>query len=134
MTHLGDLGWINDYIGIPYIHNGRDMKGLDCYGLCKLIYQEEYSEELPDWLLQEFDLKATNEAISSVVTSGSFTEVKEPSDGDFVVCFRTRAAHHMGLYYGRGVLHCANGIGVVYEPVHRFVDNYVKVIYGVWEP
>jgi len=31
----------NRYIGIPYKENGRDFKGVDCFGLCYLIWKYE---------------------------------------------------------------------------------------------
>lgn len=36
------------YIGIPYEHQGRSMKGLDCYGLVVLVYKDKLGIELPD--------------------------------------------------------------------------------------
>ena len=49
MRTLGDLCWLNTYIGIPYVFGGRDHKGVDCYGLIKLLFTEQYDEALPDW-------------------------------------------------------------------------------------
>lgn len=47
---------INTFLGIPYKHRGRDLSGLDCWGLIKLVYnklgytlwdiEEEYTQ---DW-------------------------------------------------------------------------------------
>ena len=49
MRSMGDLSWLNRYIGKPYKYGGRDVTGLDCYGLVKLIYKEQYNQNLPDW-------------------------------------------------------------------------------------
>lgn len=134
MRSLGDLQWLHDYIGIPYQINGRNRKGLDCYGFVKLIYSEQYQLTLPDWLIDEIDFKGTAETIDSVVCSGEFTEVERPRDGDFVICYRTKLAHHVGLFYGGGVIHCTNGTGVVYEHLSKFQRRYVRVIFGEWRP
>ena len=134
MRTLGDLNWINDYVGkIPYKFGGRDWDGVDCYGLAKLIYKEHYNIDLPDWVMDEVDLKTRDSLIAKAVCSGDFTEVDDPMDGDFVVCSRTRMAHHLGLFYAGGVLHGSDN-GVVYEPLSRFSRKYVKVIFGKWEP
>lgn len=31
---------INKYLGIPFIHQGRTLKGLDCYGLIIKVYED----------------------------------------------------------------------------------------------
>lgn len=31
---------ISKYLGVPYKHRGRDLKGLDCYGLIICIYKD----------------------------------------------------------------------------------------------
>jgi len=31
---------INKYLGVPYKHQGRDLKGIDCYGLIISIYAD----------------------------------------------------------------------------------------------
>ena len=135
MRSMGDLGWLNDYVGLPYVSVGRDNNGVDCYGLIKLVYSREYGLDLPDWAPnQHFDLKDRGNTIESIVTGGDFEPTEHPSDGDIAVCYRTKQAFHLGLYYGGGVLHAADGIGVIYEPRSRFDSNFVKVVYGRWNP
>lgn len=134
MRTLGDLVWLNDYIkGIPYKFGGRDWDGLDCYGLVKLVYGNEYGVQLPDWATDQMSLRDNHQAIESVVCSGDWREIEEPQDGCFVICYRNQAAHHIGLYYGGGVLHCAD-MGPVYQPLIRFKQVYPKIVFGEWTP
>jgi cell wall-associated NlpC family hydrolase len=37
---LNELDVITKYLGIPYKHQGRDLSGLDCYGLIISIYAD----------------------------------------------------------------------------------------------
>ncbi len=42
--------WVEQYIGIPFKERGRGRDGCDCYGLCRLIWKEQFGLELPDYL------------------------------------------------------------------------------------
>ena len=135
IRNMGDASWINDYIrDIPFKFGGRDMEdGLDCYGLVKLVYLERFGIVLPDWATDMMTLSEKDKEIQNVVTSGNFVETTEPEDGCFVVCYRSRAAHHMGLYFAGGVLHCSDN-GPVYQPIGRFKMAYPNLVFGYWTP
>lgn len=134
MRSLGDAAFLNDYIGIPYKFGGREWDGVDCYGLVKLVYKEEYGILLPDWLTDRLDIRDRTRRIQDQVCSGTWEDVDDPEDGDFVVCYRHRAAHHLGLHFAGGILHSADGLGVMYEPRGRFEPQYREVKYGKWTP
>jgi cell wall-associated NlpC family hydrolase len=133
MRNLGDHSWLNDYIGIPYVIGGRGWSGVDCYGLVKLVYENEYGEELPDWSQDVFKLTNRAQQISEVLHSGEWEHLEEPREGCFVVCSR-KASYHLGLYFAGGVLHSLENTGCVYQPLELFKAQHKKVTFGEWSP
>ncbi len=41
--------WTEQYLAIPFLEKGRTAHGVDCYGLARLIYQQERGIELPSY-------------------------------------------------------------------------------------
>lgn len=127
--------WLNDYVGLPYELGARGPEKYDCYGLLKKVYAERYNVEVPDWSDEVLSLRLRSKTINAVLQeSGTWKEVDAPTDGDVVVCYRAKAAHHLGLYYNGGVLHALEGIGVVYEPMPRFRERFTRIVFGEWYP
>lgn len=44
--------WAASYLSIPFAEHGRTRLGVDCYGLVRLIYQEQRGIELPSYVEQ----------------------------------------------------------------------------------
>ena len=39
--------WIADYLAIPFVEGGRDRNGADCYGLVRLVLDEQFGLAIP---------------------------------------------------------------------------------------
>ena len=44
-----EFNWASKYIGLPYVPKGRDMEGVDCWGLCYLIWRNEFDILVPKY-------------------------------------------------------------------------------------
>ena len=108
-------GWAARYLGIPFEDGGRTWAGLDCWGLCLLVYREQLGITLPD-LGFAYEATSDIEHIAGII--GQYLpELSpvggEPRDFDFVFMHRLRESppHHVGLYVTpERVLHVAKGI------------------------
>lgn len=89
--------WSNKYIGLPYKTHGRDRSGLDCWGLVRLVYSEEFSILLPS-LSSEY---AENDYSRIEDLMAQYREGWEPTtapkEGD-VLLFRVMGTEsHVGI-------------------------------------
>jgi len=138
MSYAGDLEWINDYVGVPYVVNGRDRAGWDCWGLVLAVYRDRLALELPDWRRPEpfglaAQIRAFGEAWHDVQGRARAQALETPEAFAVALVARDRWPHHVGVVVGRGVLHCAAvNAGTVYDPVRRFLKLYSGVSWWRW--
>lgn len=106
------------YFRIPYVHEGRDFSGADCWGLVILYYREELGIELPDykgapayrdWCDSRYILEAAD-TLSELFSS---VDVTQAQPGDVVViCANSRVPNHIGVCLdNKEFLHTLDGHG-----------------------
>lgn len=74
---------VDRYIGIPYLVNGRDFEGIDCWGLVHLIYKEELGIDVPSFAEDGIDANRTQELIAQYKEGWEQTD--SPKAGDVVI-------------------------------------------------
>lgn len=107
--------WHNKYIGIPYKDKGRDYSGLDCWGLVRLVYSEQFNIILPSFTEQYTtaeDLDLINETISYY--KDGWEQVQEPEIGTIILFRVMGTLSHVGIYIGdQKFIHARHGVGSV---------------------
>jgi len=89
---------ITQYLGIPFLHLGRDRNGLDCYGLVCLFYRENFGIELPDYRYEK-DWDHLGLSIIQDEYSKNFIQIDDPVKYG-VVTFKnlgSRIERHIGI-------------------------------------
>lgn len=123
------------FVGIPFVSKGRDWSGCDCWGLLRLVYQEELGITLPSYADRYRDTR-DGEAISLLVMdtlqAGIWREVESPDPFDAVVLNIQGQPWHIGIMVDSGrMLHCTHGVDACIEPLQsvlwsRRIEGYFR--------
>ncbi len=106
---------VRKYIGIPWKAHGRDMKGLDCYGLVVIAMREVFGREVPDF---EYAANCREEEAAEIYKhmEGNVRKLgkdEEQLPGDIaIMSFMGEDAHialYIGFYY---LMHATRVAGV----------------------
>jgi lipoprotein Spr len=107
------------YIEIPFVDKGRDFDGCDCWGLVRLVYENEFDIPLLSFT-GAYQTANEGSVVKEVVRAGKAlidNVCKEkPAYGDVVVFNMKGNPCHVGVYVGNNkVLHVMNRSNSVCE-------------------
>jgi hypothetical protein len=106
----------NKYIGLPYKDNGRDVSGVDCWGLARLFYQQEFGIELPSYT--SLYAGAHDPQVSQALETykDTWEAAEYGAAGDLCLFNIYGEPAHVGVYIGnRRFLHAREGRDSVVE-------------------
>ena len=112
------MHWAEKYVGRPWVAGGRGPDAFDCWGLFRWIQRHHYGCEVPEVPVDAGDLRGIVQTFNGHPERRRWERVHVPCDGDGVLMRRSRHPVHVGIWLdvdGGGVLHCAQGIGVVFQ-------------------
>ena len=127
--------WINQYVGLPFAEHGRDRAGVDCWGLVRLIYQEQFGVTLPSYA-EAYRTTADAEEIGALVrkvtaTSWESVPLPEARLGDVLMLrVRNQSMHCALVLTPPSFLHIQRGSDAVVERWDAW--NWSKRISGVF--
>ena len=116
------LHFANHYVGTKFKNRGRTKEGVDCWGLVRLIYAEQFAIELPsydDEYNSSHNISETREAIEEHSKEWINIEPGQERAGDVIVMKLSGYPTHVGMVLTNGkMLHIIEGTDAVVENYH----------------
>lgn len=106
----------NKYIGLPYASNGRELTGLDCWGLAVVFYRDELGIELPSY--SELYTTASDPQVVQAINQhrDNWLLTTDAVPGDLCLFNIYGEPAHVGIYVGDNrFLHAREGRDSVVE-------------------
>jgi cell wall-associated NlpC family hydrolase len=125
------MHWAVKYVGIPQMVGGRTSAGVDCWGLLKLVYQNEFNIELPDY--PGVTAQSVLDIHLTIVEAAKqeWEEILVPVDGCAVAMSQKRIIHHVGIYLNidQGkILHCWHKHNVIVDTLFALRMKGIKTL------
>ena len=88
---------LEKYIGLKYKEKGRDFDGVDCYGLVRLIYKNEFQIDLPSFSSEytQTDVERIQELIAQY--KEGWESIEKPEEGSIVLFRVLGSESHVGI-------------------------------------
>jgi cell wall-associated NlpC family hydrolase len=116
-------GWEARYVGMPYVDGGRNDKGVDCWGLVRLIYAEQLGIELPSYgEISAEDLLKVARRITAGKDGEEWENVTRETIQPFDVCVMrfhgVRTVGHVGIVVTKKtIIHVEKGANTALVPL-----------------
>ena len=109
--------WVKNYIGIPFVSNGRTHEGCDCYGLVRLVLMEVYDVLFPE-LTTDYknarNLAETYWLFEEKIPVLCAARIRETEEKALAVILERGRPCHLGIDAGNGfILHTSYKTGSI---------------------
>ena len=122
--------WVNRWVGTRHVYDGRDLDGVDCYGLVCRFFLDLYEIELPDW--SRAGMAAPELARMIAREKPNYWEpLAEPVEPCVALCHRVRMPHHMGIKWRGRIVHSIERGGVRTDLIDHFSAQIGRPEYGM---
>ncbi|RLC39124.1 hypothetical protein DRH27_00560 [Candidatus Falkowbacteria bacterium] len=128
--------WIEKYIGIPYLSHGASFGAVDCFGLIRLVYQNERGVTLNVFEYGDADDSADVCRAIEDNKGDEWRRIKQPEQGCVLLLNVKGYATHCGLYVGENrMLHSIKGCNSCIEKTNGLrwksrIEGYYRYVGG----
>lgn len=137
---MADLpAWAAGYVGLPYRVGGRERDGLDCWGLVRLVWREEFGLAVPEHAGVEWGCEAATASVSAYIAQEAAgagywpVAAGQEREGDAILLRVRGLPLHVGVVLTPGImLHVAEGADAVVEGYHSMA--WSRRVLGFYRP
>ncbi|MEL6170578.1 MAG: NlpC/P60 family protein [Pseudomonadota bacterium] len=117
--------WEQDYVGLRFLSGGRDRSGLDCWGLCRLVYRDQLGIDLPTYgEISANELRKVARQMRSGQDQDPWRAVGDPQAFDIAVMTggQGRVTTHVGVMIDqKRLLHIERHADACVEPRNALI-------------
>jgi cell wall-associated NlpC family hydrolase len=112
---------VADFLPVPYVPCGRDMKGLDCWNLCLLAGKELFGKEFPEYFYSEADILPEAQAhIARELTMPRWQKLDKPEPGAIgIMRIKAGETHTVLFLDDNEFIHTLPGRNVTIASIHH---------------
>jgi cell wall-associated NlpC family hydrolase len=121
MTH-----WATLYIGDPWVAGEHD-----CWAFARRVWREQFGWHVPAVDVDALNQHAISRAITQHPERSHWQRLDDPQEGAGVLMGKSDRAAHVGIWTeadGGGVVHCVEGIGVVFNTLSSLQQSGWRVL------
>lgn len=127
MTPAAVIAEARDWVGVPFVHQGRNSYGIDCVGL-PIVVCQALGIIGPDFEITNYGRTPTGELLPRL---RSYCQpIPKAVPGSLLVIAWTRLAAHVAICAGETMIHAYERVGRVIE--HGYRGRWVRMTHSVW--
>lgn len=120
------MTWAAKYIGEPWVAGAND-----CWAFARRVWREEFGFDVPAVDVDAINRLSCSRAFRDHPERQSWDQIGQPEEGAAVLMGKSDRASHVGIWTqadGGGVVHCLEGVGVVFSAPAALRSTGLKVL------
>jgi cell wall-associated NlpC family hydrolase len=115
------------WVGVPFKHQGRDRRGIDCVGL-PIVICSDLGVLREDFVSGAYSRLPAGALVTRL--QEECVQVATLATACLVVIAWTRVAAHVAIYTGTSLVHAYESVGTVVE--HGYRGRWVRMSHSFW--
>jgi cell wall-associated NlpC family hydrolase len=122
----------NAWIGTRFAWDGRDRKGVDCWGLVWCFHRDCLGLELPDWTKGTQNRAWVLRTLAAEHES-HWARLASPEPGCIVLSMPSTRPAHVGIFLRGGIMHAEEREGVIWQAMPLFAFAHPSHEFGRYD-
>lgn len=115
------------WLGVPFLHQGRNRRGVDCVGL-PIVIGQALGLVPANFEVANYGRLSSPELMQRLMQH--CTRIASPVPGSLVAIAWTKTAAHVAICTGENLIHSYQNVGRVVE--HGYRGRWVRLTHSAW--